>query len=72
MVTIFDNLNTVLNLIAEFFSQVLNALRVIPNFITESGSQLLRYRDCFPPFLWFLVSFAFGAGILTKLLHWGH
>lgn len=71
MVTIFDNLNTVLSFLAEFFSQILNALRTIPNFITEGVTQLQKYQECFPPFLWFLVTFAFGAGIISKLLHWG-
>ena len=71
MVTIFDNLNTVLVFLAEFFSQILNALRTIPNFITECVIQLQKYQECFPPFLWFLVTFAFGAGIISKLLHWG-
>ena len=71
MVSIFDKLNTILDFLAEFFSQLLNALRIIPNFITECGTQVQRYHDCFPPFLWFLVAFAFGAGIISKLLHWG-
>lgn len=71
-VTIFDNLETVLEFLAEFFAQLLNGLRSIPAFIGESGTQLLKYQDCFPSFTWFLITFAFGAGIITKLLHWGH
>lgn len=70
-VSVFDNLNTFLHQVVEFLSQVLNALRFVPTFITESGSQLLRFRDCFPDFIWFLIAFAFGAGITTKMLHWG-
>lgn len=70
-VSIFDNLQTFLMFVVELLSQILNALRSIPSFIAESGSQLLRYQDCFPPFLWFLITFAFGAGIITKMLHWG-
>ena len=49
MVSIFDKLNTILDFLAEFFSQLLNALRTIPNFITECGTQVQRYHDCFPP-----------------------
>lgn len=70
-VSIFDNLNTFLHQAVELLSQILNGLRQVPAFISESGSQLLRYRDCFPAFIWFLITFAFGAGIIQKLLHWG-
>ena len=70
-VSIFDNLNTVLHQLAEFFAQLLNVLHFIPTFIQDSGSQILRYIDIFPPFIWFLIAFAFGSGIITKFLHWG-
>lgn len=71
MVSIFDNLNTVLEFLAEFFSQLLNGLRTLPQLIIDSGEQIARYEDIFPPFVWFLIVFAFGTGIITKLLHWG-
>lgn len=71
MVSIFDNFQTFLVFVVEILSQIVNALRSIPSFISESGSQILRYQTCFPPFLWFLVVFAFGSGIICKLLHWG-
>lgn len=70
-VSIFDNLNTFLNQVCEFLAQILNALRVVPTFIHDSGEQLLRYSSIFPPFVWFLITFAFGSGIICKLLHWG-
>lgn len=70
-VSIFDNLQTFLVFIVEVLAQGVNALRTIPTFISESGTQLLKYQSCFPSFLWFLVAFAFGAGILTKVIHWG-
>lgn len=70
-VSVFDNLQTFLSQIVELLSQILNAVRVIPNFIAESGSQILRYKEIFPSFFWFLVSFAFGSGIIVKLLKWG-
>lgn len=70
-VSIFDNLQTFLEQAVEFLSQLLNALRSIPAFISESGTQILRYRDLMPAFFWFLVSFAFGAGIIIKMLKWG-
>lgn len=71
-VSIFDNLNTVLHQLAEFFAQILHVLRSVPTFISDSGSQILRYSDIFPPFIWFLIAFAFGSGIIVKFLHWGH
>lgn len=70
-VSIFDNLQTFLMQVVELLSQILHALRVIPTFISESGTQILRYKDIFPPFIWFLISFAFGSGIIVKLLKWG-
>lgn len=70
-VSIFDNLQTFLVYVVELLVQGVNALRSLPSLISESGTQILRYRDCFPAFLWFLVTFAFGAGIITKCIHWG-
>lgn len=70
-VSIFDNLQTFLVFVVELLVQGVNALRTIPNFIAESSTQVMKYQTCFPPFLWFLICFAFGAGIICKLLHWG-
>lgn len=71
MVTIFDNIYVTLTYLIQLLVQVVSALRQLPNIIHNAGLVLARFQSCFPPFLWFLVMFAFGAGILTKLLHWG-
>lgn len=71
MVSVFDNLNTFLHQVCEFLAQILNCLRAVPQFIHDSGVQILHYNGVFPSFIWFLIAFAFGSGIITKFLHWG-
>ena len=70
-VSIFDNLQVFLMQVVEFFSQVLNGLRFIPTLIHDSGALVVRYTSMFPPFIFFIVAFLFGGGIILKLLHWG-
>lgn len=70
-VSIFDNLQTFLEQLVEFFSQVLNGLRFIPTLIHDSGALIVRYSSMFPPLILFIVGFLFSGGIILKLLHWG-
>lgn len=70
-VSIFDNLNTVLHQLGEFFAQILHSLRVLPQLFVDGAEVTNRYLDMFPDFISFLIVFAFGTGIIRKLLHWG-
>lgn len=70
-VSIFDNLNTILHQLGEFFAQIINGLRFLPTLITDCGQLVNRYQTMFPSFLFFIVAFLFGGGIICKLLHWG-
>lgn len=70
-VSIFDNLNTVLHQLGEFFAQLLHSFRTLPQLIIDSASVVNRFEDIFPPFVWFLIVFLFSTGIIRKMIHWG-
>lgn len=70
-VSIFDNLNTVLHQLGEFFTQLLHSLRAIPQLLIDSALVVNRFEDIFPPFVWFLVVFLLSTGIIRKMIHWG-
>lgn len=70
-VSIFDNLNTVLHQLGEFFAQILHSLRVLSQLFVDGAEVIYRYLGMFPDFVSFLIVFAFCTGIICKMLHWG-
>lgn len=71
MVTIFDNLNVFLNYAVQLLVNIIGCLRKLPNIISDAHLLMERYQSIFPDFIWFLILFAFGTGIICKMLHWG-
>ena len=57
-VSIFDNLNTVLHQLGEFFAQILHSLRVLPQLFVDGADVTNRYFYMFPDFIAFLIVFA--------------
>lgn len=70
-VSIFDCLYTFLSFCIEILKNIVYGLRMLPQLITDGYTIVTQYNTIFPSFLWFLIMFAFGYGIIRKLLHWG-
>ena len=70
-VSIFDSLYSFLCLIIEILKNIVYGLRMLPELITDSFTLVQRYTGIFPPFIVFLIMFAFGYGVIRKLTHWG-
>lgn len=70
-VSIFDSLYGWLCLIIELLKNVVHGLRMLPQLIADGFTLIQRYENIFPAFIWFLVLFAFGYGIIQKVTHWG-
>ena len=70
-VSIFDSLYLFLCLIIEVLKNIVYGLRMLPELIADSWTLVQRYTSIFPPFIVFLIAFAFGYGVIRKLTHWG-
>lgn len=70
LVSIFDNISTFIKNAFKLIKMLIDALASLPSIIADSFSILARFSTIFPPFIWFLVIFAFGTGIICKIIKW--
>lgn len=70
LVSIFDNISTFIKNAFKLIKMLIDALASLPSIIADSFSILGRFSTVFPAFIWFLVIFAFGTGIICKIIKW--
>lgn len=70
-VSIFDSLYSFLCFAIEILKNIVYGVRLLPQLIADSFVLVQRYSSVFPTFLYFIILFAFGYGIIRKLTHWG-
>lgn len=70
-VSIFDNLNTFINLVVEVFKNIVAGLREFPDLIGNSIVKTAEITEHFPPFITYIALFTLFTGITLKVTHWG-
>lgn len=70
LVSIFDNIHTFIKNAFKLISMLIHALTSLPKIIFDGLTLIGNYATIFPPFVWFLVMFAFGTGIIVKIVKW--
>lgn len=70
LVSIFDNIATFLKNAFKVLSMLIHALVSLPKIIADGVSTIANYASIFPAFVWFLVLFALGTGIICKIIKW--
>ena len=70
-VTIFDNLNTLIDQVVYITKNIGHSLSMIPDLIGDSIVSVSEFCYYCPPFIQFMLFFLLGTGIMKKVTHWG-
>ena len=71
MVTIFDNLNTLIEQVVFIIKNIGHLLLSLPQLIGDGLATISDFTQYCPPFLAGLFMFMFFSGIILKGTHWG-